>query len=113
MREIVAVVQPHMVSQVVHALHALEHFPGLTLLDCRGQGRGRGEGGAYQVIEEDIDYHRKVMLLIVCADALVPTMVETIRRTAHTGTHGDGVILVRPLAQTVRIRTGEQDDAAV
>ena len=113
MREIIAVIHPHMVSQVVHALHALEHFPGLTLVDCRGQGRGRGEGGTYQVTEEAIDYNRKVMLLLVCAEAFVPTIVETIQRAAHTGTRGDGLILVRPLAQTIRIRTGEQDEAAV
>jgi hypothetical protein len=30
--------------------------------DARGQGRGRGEGGSFKLTEDDIDYHRKVIL---------------------------------------------------
>jgi nitrogen regulatory protein P-II 1 len=48
MKEITAIIQPHTLSRVMHALHALPHFPGLTLLDAHGQGRGRGAGGAFQ-----------------------------------------------------------------
>ena len=62
MREIKAILQPHVVSRVVRALHALPHFPGLTMSDARGQGRGRGEGGSFKLTEDDIDYHRKVIL---------------------------------------------------
>ena len=49
MKEIKAIIQPHMVSKVVRALHELPHFPGLTLFDARGQGRGRAAGGAFKV----------------------------------------------------------------
>lgn len=40
MKEIKATLQPHAVSRVVRALHGLPHFPGLTLADAIGQGRG-------------------------------------------------------------------------
>jgi nitrogen regulatory protein P-II 1 len=113
MKEIKAIIHPHMVSKVVLALHEIEHFPGFTLLDARGQGRGRGAGGAYVVTENDIDYHRKVVMVVVCSDEIAPTIAETIRNAAHTGHKGDGIIIVGELADVIRIRTGEQNDLAV
>jgi nitrogen regulatory protein PII len=38
MKEIKAIIQPHMLTKVMEALHALPHFPGITISDCRGQG---------------------------------------------------------------------------
>lgn len=113
MKEIKAIIHPHMAHKVVHALQTLEHFPGFTLLDAHGQGRGRGARGAYIATEEDIDYHRKVMMVIVCADHLVSTITEAIRNAAHTGHKGDGIITVGELAEVIRIRTGEQNESAV
>ena len=113
MKEIKAILQPHIVTRVVRALHSLPHFPGLTLIDARGQGRGRGAGGSFKVTEDEIDYHRKVVLEIVCSDELVVSIAETVREAAHTGHKGDGLILVRDLAQVIRIRTGERQDQAV
>ena len=113
MKEIKAIIQPHMVSKIVRALHALEHFPGLTLCDVRGQGRGRGAGGAFKITEDNLDYHRKVLLTVVCADSLAVTVVDTIQQAAHTGNRGDGLILISNLDGVIRIRTGEQHDLAL
>lgn len=113
MKEIKAIIHPHMVHKVVHALHELEHFPGLTLLEGRGEGRGRGPGGAYVVLENDIDYHQKTVMVIVCSDERVATITETIQTAAHTGHPGDGIITVKDLEEVIRIRTGETGDIAV
>lgn len=113
MKEIKAMIHPHIVHKVVHALETLEHFPGFTLLEARGHGRGRGAGGAFVVTEEDIDYHRKTVMVVVCSDGLVETIVETIRRNAQTGHQGDGIITVGDLAQVIRVRGGEKNDLAV
>ena len=113
MKEIKAIIQPHMVSKVVRALHELPHFPGLTLFDARGQGRGRGAGGAFKVTEDSIDYHRKTVLEIVCTPELAGQIVETIPRAAHTGNAGDGMILVAEIPEVIRIRTGEKQTQAV
>ena len=113
MKEIKAILQPHIVSKVVRALHELPHFPGLTLSDAHGQGRGRGAGGSYKVTEDDIDYHRKVILEVVCDDGLAANIAETIRQAAHTGNKGDGIILVSELGEVIRIRTGEKQEHAV
>ena len=113
MKEIKAILQPHIITKVVRALHALPHFPGLTLSDARGQGRGRGAGGSFKLTEDDIDYHRKVILEVICADDLVTSIVEVIRQAAHTGNKGDGIILIRELREVIRIRTGEKNNPAV
>ena len=107
MKEIKAILQPHVLSRVIHALHELPHFPGLTVLDALGQGRGRGQGGTFVLTDESLFFHKKKLLEIVADDALALQIVEIIRKTAHTGTHGDGVILVTDIQSAVRIRTGE------
>ena len=113
MKQITATIQPHMLSNVVRSLHQLPHFPGFTITDARGQGRGRGAGGAFKVTEDSIDYHRKNLLQITCADDLVSHIVETIQKSAHTGNPGDGLIVVTEVAEVIRIRTGEKQDHAL
>lgn len=113
MKQITAIIQPHMIQKVIDALEALPHFPGYTLLEGRGQGRGRGPGGAYQASGAVLEDHRKTILLVVCADALAPSVVETIRRSAHTGIPGDGIIATADLGEVMRIRTGETGEGAV
>ncbi len=113
MKEIKAFIQPHVVGRVVQALHDLPHFPGISILDIAGQGRGRGKGGAYRVTEEEIFFHQKKLIQVVCADELAAPIVGSIRAAAHTGNRGDGLIVVTEISQAVRIRTGDQADAAV
>lgn len=113
MKQILAVIQPHMLPKVEHALHALPHFPGFTLLHAQGRGRGRGQGHAYRPTVWDLDSHDKAVLLILASDGLALQIVETIRQNAHTGLAGDGVIAVSELVEVVRIRTGERGDDAI
>jgi nitrogen regulatory protein P-II 1 len=43
----------------------------------------------------------------------VDAIVEAILKTAKTGKIGDGKIFVSDIERAIRIRTGEEDDAAV
>ena len=113
MKQITAVIQPHMLSKVEHALHELPRCPGFTLLSARGHGRGRAHGHAYQPTEQNMDARAKVALLIVCSDTLAPSIVDAIRRSAHTGLPGDGIIAVCEATEVVRIGTGEIGDNSV
>ena len=113
MKAIKAYIQPHVLGRVVQALHALPHFPGISVSDILGQGRGRGAGGAFQMTEEQIFFHPKKLIEVVCADDLAPPIVEAIRSAAHTGHAGDGLIVMTDISAAVRIRTGEQSDAAL
>ncbi len=113
MKEIKAIIQPHMLSKVMEALHAGPHFPGITVSDCHGQGRGRGAGGAYVPTAESIFPARMTKLELFCPDAQCDELVNAIQRAAHTGNAGDGVIVVADLQRAVRIRTGQEQNGAV
>lgn len=113
MKQITAVIRPHMLQKVEHALHGLEHFPGFTLLRGKGAGRGRAAGHAYRASEHDLHEHDRAILLIACADALAPKIVEAIQHAARTGHPGDGIVTVVDAVAVLRIRTGECGDAAV
>ena len=113
MKQINAIIQPHMLIKVEHALHALPHFPGFTLLRGKGHSRVPASDQAHHPIEWDLDEHDKIMLLILCADELAEQIVEVIRNNAHTGLPGDGLIWVCDVNQVTRIRTGECGKDAV
>ena len=46
-------------------------------------------------------------------DDRLDSVTEAIVKAARTGKIGDGKIFVSPIEHAIRIRTGEQDDAAV
>ena len=112
MKEIKAIVQPHMVERVMEALHRLPHFAGATVGDCLGQGRGGGAGEAPST-ESAFEFARKTKIEVFCDDAHADELVETIRGSAHTGRPGDGIIMVADLSLVLRIRTGERQEGAV
>lgn len=108
MKEITAIIQPQSLAHVMQALHALPHFPGVTVLPhVHGQGRGRGAGGAFRLSEDTIPFHDKVLLLIACEAPLADSIVTAIAAAARTGNKGDGIITVKDVARVIRIRTGE------
>lgn len=101
---ITALIKPHMEGRVVRALHDLPEFPGFSLIEARGQGRGRGLGGAYRATEFDFSYLRHLQLQIVCRNALVPQICNAIATAAWTGHKGDGIIFTTPANSLMRIR---------
>ena len=113
MKEITAVIQPHMLGRVMDALHALPHFPGVTVLAAHGQGRGRGAGATFKLTEENFVFHKKTVLLVVCDVSLADAVVAAITGAARTGHHGDGVVSVKTVDQVFRIRTGESAQQAL
>jgi nitrogen regulatory protein P-II 1 len=113
MQEIRAIIQPHMLSKVLEALHACEHFPGATISDCQGQGRGVGTGGHFEATADSIFFAKKVKLEIFCADTVCDHLVQVIQKAAFTGNPGDGLLVVSSLARVVRIRTAQEQDAAL
>lgn len=116
MKIVTAMVQPFMLSKVTGALEEIDDFPGMTVTDVRGFGREKASharGAPHRVIEDFVEYVKKVRIEIVAQDQMVDVIVETIVRTAHTGNPGDGKVFVWSVERAVRIQTGDQNDAAV
>jgi nitrogen regulatory protein PII len=54
-----------------------------------------------------------VKIEVAVSDLQAQKVIETIMRTAKTGSIGDGKIFVTELKETVRIRTGETGESAL
>jgi nitrogen regulatory protein PII len=113
MKEIKAIIDPNYLYPVMEALHNLAHFSGVTVSDAQGQGRGRGEGGRHVSYGDPLAFAKKIKLEIFCVDAICDQLVQAIRKAAHHGTSGHGIITVVDLDRVVRISTGQEQEAAV
>jgi nitrogen regulatory protein P-II 2 len=60
-----------------------------------------------------VSFLPKIKIEVVVASTQVDKAVEAIVKAAKTGQIGDGKIFVSPVDHTLRIRTGESDDAAL
>ncbi len=112
MKKIEAVVKPFKLDEVREAL-AEVGVSGLTVTEVKGFGRQKGHTELYRGAEYVVDFLPKVKIEVVVTDNLVEGVVEAIIKSARTGKIGDGKIFVTEVLQVVRIRTGEQNEAAV
>ncbi|MBM4005751.1 MAG: transcriptional regulator [Planctomycetes bacterium] len=115
MKLIIAIIQPSRLEAVKAALTEVEVFR-LTVMDCQGFGRQKGQTELYRGHEIAINLLRKVQLQIAVNDEFVePTINAIIRggRTGEKGAIGDGKIFVLPMDDCIRIRTGERGSEAI
>jgi nitrogen regulatory protein PII 2 len=118
MKEIVAIVRMNMMNKTKAALTAA----GVNAFFAH-EAQGRGVGfinrklvqGAEQGYEEAAallgekgNLYPKRMVTIVVDDDDVAEVVEALITTNQTGKAGDGKIFVLPVADGVRVRTGEK-----
>jgi nitrogen regulatory protein PII len=86
---------------------------GMTASEVKGFGRQKGQAEIYRGAEYVVHFLPKVKLEIVVNDEMVESVIETIQKSAHTGKIGDGKIFVSPVDRVIRIRTGEENEAAI
>ena len=89
------------------------NITGMTVSEVKGFGRQKGHTELYRGAEYMVDFLPKVKLEIVVGDDEVERCVDTIIETAQTGKIGDGKIFVTNVERVIRIRTGEEDEAAI
>ena len=110
---VVAFIQPFQLDGVVDALCRLPNVPGMSVSNVRGFGsRGAHPPRPGEVSEVD-PFKPKVRIEVICRQAELAAIVETIRTAAHTGNPGDGKIVAGPAALACRIRTAEWGEGAV
>ena len=86
---------------------------GMTVTQVMGCGIQKGSGERYRGIELDSTLLPKVKLEVVVSTIPVDKVIETAKKTLYTGHIGDGKIFVYPVSRVVKIRTGEEDFAAL
>jgi nitrogen regulatory protein P-II 1 len=106
MIKIEAIIKPFKLGDVQEALVGLG-VQGMTLMEVKGFGRQKGHVELYRGAEYHVDFVPKLLLTVVVADDLAPSVVEAIREAGYTGKIGDGKIFVSTINDAIRIRTGE------
>ena len=86
---------------------------GMTVTQVMGCGIQRGAGEKYRGVEMDATLLPKVKLEIIGGNIPVEKLIEAAKKTLYTGHIGDGKIFVYDVAKVVKIRTGEEDMAAL
>lgn len=112
MKLVKAIIRPNRLADVLRALYA-EEIEGLTVSQVRGHGGEEEMVETYRGTTVKKELHDKVMLDIGVTEPFVERTVTAIRGAARTGRVGDGKIFVLPVERVVRVRTGEEDSAAV
>jgi len=112
MMKIEAIVRDGVVEQLKDEL-AKVGVAGMTAWEVRGFGHQKGKTTTYRGAEYTADFLPKIKVELVVADEDAERVVEAIVNTARTGAIGDGKIFVYPIAQCVRIRTGETGKNAI
>ena len=112
MKLVEAIIKPFKLDEVKDALLEIG-VQGMTVTEVKGFGRQKGHKETYRGTEYTIEFVPKVKIEVAVTDSQVPKVLETITRSAKTGSIGDGKIFVRDMTQAVRIRTGETGDSAL
>ncbi|WPL19852.1 Nitrogen regulatory protein P-II [Thiorhodovibrio winogradskyi] len=112
MKKVEAIIKPFKLDDVREALSAAG-ITGMTAIEVKGFGRQKGHTELYRGAEYVVDFLPKVKIELVVADEQLESCVEAITRAARTGKIGDGKIFVTDVSRVVRIRTGEEDEAAI
>jgi len=109
---VVAIVRPEKLADVLESLFRAD-VRGLTLHRVQGHGGETERVETYRGTTVKMELSDKVRLEIGVSDHFVQPTVDAILTSARTGEVGDGKVFVLPVEKVYRIRTGEEDQAAV
>jgi len=113
MNKVEAIIRPEKVTETKDAL-AEQGFSGLNVVSVTGRGSQRGiahQGRGGQSVA--IDMLPKTKLELVVGDGDTEKVIEIIIESSRTGEIGDGKIIVTPVSEIVRVRTGERGEPAL
>jgi nitrogen regulatory protein P-II 1 len=112
MTKVEAYIRPQKLDEVQAALSEIG-VQGLTVTEVRGAGKQKGFTQHYRGAEYTVSLIQKVKLEIVVPDNQAPVVAQTIVAAARTNEIGDGKIFMIPVADAIRIRTGEEGEIAI
>ena len=112
MKLIIAFIKPFKLDEVKDALKEVG-ITGMSVGEIRGFGRQSGQTEVYRGAEYKVEFVPKTRVEVAVDDPDVDRVVSAIGAAARTGEIGDGKIIVIPVEQVLRIRTGERGADAV
>ena len=86
---------------------------GMTVTQVMGCGIQKGAGDMYRGVEMDATLLPKVKVEVVVSKIPVEDVIEAAKKALYTGHIGDGKIFVYNVDKVIKVRTGEEDYAAL
>ena len=86
---------------------------GMTVTQVMGCGIQKGSGDKYRGVEIDATLLPKVKVEVIVSKIPVDTVIAAAKKALYTGHIGDGKIFVYNVMKVVKVRTGEEDFAAL
>jgi len=112
MKLVVAIIRPEKLNSVLESLFRA-NVAGLTISRVSGHGGETERVETYRGTTVKMELSEKIRIEIGVSDHFVEPTVNAIVDSARTGEVGDGKIFVLPVDRVIRIRTAEEDRAAV
>ena len=112
MKLVIAYVKPFKFEEVKDALKGVG-VTGMSVSEVRGFGRQSGQTEVYRGAEYKVEFVPKTRVEVAIDDGDADAVVAAIEGAARTGDIGDGKIVVLPIEQVLRIRTGERGSEAI
>jgi nitrogen regulatory protein PII 2 len=123
MKEILAIIRMNMMGKTKDALSEAG-VVSMNVVACLGRGKGlvdtsllKGAEKGYEEAITQLGQSGKLIpkrsISIILPDNMVKKAVETIIKVNKTEKSGDGKIFVLPIADSVRIRTGEHGNSTL
>jgi nitrogen regulatory protein P-II 1 len=106
MKMLQAIIRPEKLDDVKKALEE-KGFVAMTITDVRGRGEQKGISLQFRGRKMDVDLLPKIKIEMVLSDGEIDSALETIRKSARTGSIGDGKIFVLPVDLMAKVRTEE------
>ena len=86
---------------------------GMTVTQVMGCGIQKGAGEYYRGVEIDATLLPKIKVEVIVSGIPVDSVIEAAKKALYTGHIGDGKIFVYNVTRVVKIRTGEENYAAL
>jgi nitrogen regulatory protein P-II 1 len=112
MMRVEAIIREEKLDDLKNAL-AEAGFLGMTVSEVKGRGRQKGYTLNFRGKPITVDLLPKLKIELTIDDSDVEKLVDIIRKNASTGEIGDGKIFLYPVADAIRIRTGERGSGAI
>ncbi|MEW6732771.1 MAG: P-II family nitrogen regulator [Acidobacteriota bacterium] len=112
MRLITAIIRPEQLADVKAALFRVG-VTGMSLSVIQGHGGEKEIVEHYRGSTVVMEFVEKVKIEMAVSEPFVKPTIDAILKAARTGSVGDGKIFIHPLEKVIRIRTGEEDNAAL
>ncbi len=113
MKEIDIFIKPEKLEKLKIIIVDQFHCGGMTVVNAMGCGNQKGFNDEMIGMKSSVNLLPKMKVEVIAEDEQVTPLIDAICEQLSTGLVGDGKIVVKPIEDVIRVRTGEHGNSAV